>query len=77
MRTGRMLLACIAACVMLLTAAGAQEKAEWKIGVCQLQQHAALEDATRGFMDAVDEILAILTAEGCSTKRRMHLVDGV
>ena len=52
-----MLLACIAACVMLLTAAGAQEKAEWKIGVCQLQQHAALEDATRGFMDAVDEIL--------------------
>ena len=57
MRTGRMLLACIAACVMLCTAAGAQEKAEWKIGVCQLQQHAALEDATRGFMDAVDEIL--------------------
>jgi len=56
-RTGRMLLACIAACVMLFTAAGAQEKAEWKIGVCQLQQHAALEDATRGFMDAVDEIL--------------------
>lgn len=29
------------------------EAPQYRIGVCQLVQHAALEDATRGFMDAV------------------------
>lgn len=57
MKKGRIFLACVIALLMLFAAAGAEEKAAYRIGVCQLQQHAALEDATRGFLDAVEELL--------------------
>jgi len=44
------------AALMLLTAISAGAEASYKIGVCQLVQHAALDDATAGFHDAVTEL---------------------
>ena len=29
----------------------------WEIGICQLEQHAALDEATQGFIDAVEQQL--------------------
>lgn len=55
-RGGRFLAAALAIW-MLLTAAASAETASFRIGVCQLEQHAALADATRGFMDAIAQNL--------------------
>ena len=43
------------ALMLLLTFASAEEK--YNVGVCQLVQHVALDDATRGFADALSELL--------------------
>jgi len=51
-------LALILVAVLLLgTMSAAAEEAAYTIGICQLSQHAALDDATRGFKDAVSEVL--------------------
>ena len=39
--------------VLLMGVVASAEQKVYTIGVCQLEQHAALEDATRGFTDAV------------------------
>jgi len=39
--------------LLTLTGAAAQQPAGYKIGVCQLEHHPALEEATQGFVDAV------------------------
>lgn len=36
---------------------GCGSKAKYNIGICQLTQHAALDEATRGFTEAVEKIL--------------------
>ena len=51
------LLMAAALAVLVWTGAAADENAGYKIGVCQLEQHAALEEATRGFADAVTQQL--------------------
>lgn len=42
--------------VMSATACGS-EKAKYEIGICQIQQHDALDAATKGFMDALEELM--------------------
>lgn len=54
----RKYLAVLLALLVLLSAACAEETT-YRIGICQLQQHDALEDATRGFVDAVSEKMGI------------------
>ena len=54
MKRGWMLAITVLLLVAELAAASA-ETARYRIGVCQLVQHAALEEATRGFMDAVEQ----------------------
>lgn len=52
--------ACLMAAMMTLLAlngACAEQSEGYVIGVCQLEQHAALEEATRGFTDAVAQQL--------------------
>ena len=39
----------------MLTSGASAEEPSYRIGICQLQQHAALEDATQGFIDAVTQ----------------------
>lgn len=46
----------LAIAMMLVLSAGAMA-ATYNIGICQLVQHVALDDATRGFMDALTEKL--------------------
>lgn len=43
--------------LLMLTGAAAEQPALYKIGICQLEQHAALEEATQGFIDAVQSQL--------------------
>ena len=47
--------ACLLAAVMalLMLNGAAEETAVYQIGICQLEQHTALEEATKGFTDAV------------------------
>ncbi len=40
-----------------LFAAGSTEKAKYKVGICQLVQHPALDSATQGFKDALVALL--------------------
>ncbi len=40
-----------------LFAAGSTEKAKYKVGICQLVQHPALDSATQGFKDALTGLL--------------------
>ena len=47
-------LALLALPLMLLSVTGC-DRARWHIGISQLLKHAALNEATRGFMDAVEE----------------------
>ena len=48
----------IAAAVLVLAGCGAQEKSGgYTVGICQLAQHEALDLATQGFMDALNEAL--------------------
>ena len=48
----------LAALMALLALCGAgAEEAVYRIGICQLEQHAALQEATKGFTDAVTEKL--------------------
>ena len=47
----------LALMIGLLSGAAAGETVEHQIGVCQLVQHAALEEATQGFTDAVKQHL--------------------
>lgn len=59
---GKVSLAILAALVCSLTACGNQEKAKeddgkYHIGICQWEEHAALDEATRGFQDALTEKL--------------------
>lgn len=56
------LIAMILAVVMVLAMASAApaakaEEAKYTVGICQLMQHAALDTATQGFMDALTEKL--------------------
>lgn len=56
------LIAMVLAAVMVLAMASAApaakaEEAKYTIGICQLMQHAALDAATQGFMDALTEKL--------------------
>ena len=40
--------------VLILTAcSGSEDSGTYKVGICQLMQHVALDDATRGFIDAL------------------------
>lgn len=57
MKRGGRFLAAVLVVLMMLTAAASAETAIYRIGVCQLEQHAALSDATRGFMDAITQTL--------------------
>ena len=41
--------------VCLCGVSAAEEKTTWRIGVCQLVQHVALDAATQGFMDSLTE----------------------
>ena len=50
------ILAVMVALMMILGCAMA-ESAEYNVGICQLVQHVALDDATQGFMDALTEKL--------------------
>lgn len=43
--------------LLALIAGGASAETTYRIGVCQLEQHAALKDATQGFMDAIAQTL--------------------
>lgn len=54
-RAWRFLAAVLA--LMMVMGTACAEAPRYRIGVCQLVQHAALEDATKGFMDAVSELL--------------------
>ena len=58
------LLPFLMAALLLLTACSANDSSapggtgkKYVVGICQLDQHAALDDATRGFMDALNEAL--------------------
>lgn len=51
------LLAALLAILMIFAASAAAETAIYRIGVCQLEQHAALKDATQGFLDAIAQTL--------------------
>ena len=41
--------------ICLCGVSAAEEKTTWRIGVCQLVQHVALDAATQGFMDSLTE----------------------
>lgn len=56
----------LTALLLLLAFPAAAEEPEYLIGVCQLSQHAALDEAAKGFMDAVEETLG----ERCDVKVR-------
>ena len=43
--------------LLLLTGTAAAQEPLYRIGVCQLEQHAALEEATQGFTDAIKDKL--------------------
>ena len=51
------ILALLTALMMILTLSAAAEEAGYNVGICQLVQHVALDDATQGFMDALTEKL--------------------
>ena len=53
----KMLAALLAALMVLSLAACGGSAKTYKIGICQLVQHPALDAATQGFRDAVDEAL--------------------
>lgn len=47
------ILAIVLALMILLTLPAMAEEKTYNIGICQLVQHVALDDATRGFKDAL------------------------
>ena len=47
----------LALCITLCAAAAMAEEKTYEIGICQLLQHPALDEATRGFRDALTEKL--------------------
>ena len=47
------ILAMLIALMMILTVSAIAEETSYNIGICQLVQHVALDDATQGFMDAL------------------------
>ena len=47
----------LALCMTLCAAAAMAEEKTYEIGICQLLQHPALDEATRGFRDALTEKL--------------------
>ncbi len=50
----KILLFCLVLIISLsLFASGSTEKAKYKVGICQLVQHPALDSATEGFIDAL------------------------
>ena len=51
------ILAILVALMMVLAAGAVAETAQYNVGICQLVQHVALDDATQGFMDALTEKL--------------------
>ena len=60
-KTMKLLIACVMLCAMVVTSiffvscTKEKVKDEFKVGVCQLVQHAALDAATQGFKDALKE----------------------
>lgn len=59
----------LVAALVAMALPAAAENMPYKIGICQLGQHAALEDATRGFTDAIKEQLgeqAVLNTQNAS-----------
>lgn len=51
------LIALLAALLMVFSFTATAEEAQYTIGICQLVQHDALDNATRGFMDVLTEKL--------------------
>ena len=47
------ILAMLIALMMVLTVSAIAEEASYNVGICQLVQHVALDNATQGFMDAL------------------------
>ena len=43
--------------LLVISGSASAEAATYRIGICQLVQHAALEEATQGFTDAVKQQL--------------------
>ena len=54
-KIGAMLLGIALAGSLLTVQAGAEEEEEYFVGICQLVQHPALDAATQGFMDVLQE----------------------
>ncbi|MBP3647498.1 MAG: ABC transporter substrate-binding protein [Clostridia bacterium] len=51
------LLSLLLAGVMVLTAPASLAESQYKVGICQILTHEAVEQAAQGFMDALDEAL--------------------
>ena len=47
----------VAALLLTMAACSAADDGKYTIGICQIQKHAALDEATRGFQDALIEAL--------------------
>lgn len=57
MKRGFALLLTTMLVLLLWIETSAEQKTIYKVGICQLEQHAALEEATRGFMDSITQQL--------------------
>ena len=47
-------LVCVMLLVVSMTACGGDSDAKYKIGICQIQTHPALDAATKGFVDTIN-----------------------
>lgn len=46
---------CMGACLSMTACGGDNKKADFTVGICQLMEHDALDQATKGFQDALKE----------------------
>lgn len=48
---------CIGACLTMTACGGSSSQADYTVGICQLMEHDSLDQATKGFQDALTESL--------------------